>query len=141
MGRIQAAAQSLVHKLSLDQSRHPALVVWTVETLRRLRFTNIKWNFQSSKNHSIVDKAIQRMKLSLATLSLIEAAKNGKGGKHGNVDLGDNERFNWKTPKCIQNNDLFCSSETVKTEEGSITFDESNYKNFEVSLNYFNVYF
>ena len=84
------------------------------------------------------------MKLSVATLSLIEAAKNGRGGKHGNVDLGDNERFQWKIPKCIQNKDLFCTSESVKTEEGSITFDESNYKNFEVSVYYlvcsFNVF-
>ena len=74
------------------------------------------------------------MKLSLATLSLIEAAKNGKGGKHGNVDLGDNERFNWKTPKCIQNNDLYCTSQQVLTDsQGSIVFDEDNYKNLEVS--------
>ena len=82
------------------------------------------------------------MKLSVATLSLIEAAKNGRGGKHGNVDLGDNERFQWKIPKCIQNKDLFCTSETVYTDQDSarsIVFDEDNYKNFEVSLSWFNV--
>ena len=75
------------------------------------------------------------MKISLATFALIEAAKNGRGGKHGRVDISDNERFNWKIPKCIQNKDAYCTSETVHTNyQGSIVFDESNYKNLEVSL-------
>ena len=39
------------------------------------------------------------MRLTLATLALVEATKNGKGGKHGGVDLSG-ERFNWKIPKC-----------------------------------------
>ena len=29
------------------------------------------------------------MRLTLATLALVEATKNGKGGKHGGVDLRD----------------------------------------------------
>ena len=73
------------------------------------------------------------MKLSLATLSLIEAAKNGRGGKHGNVDLGDNERFNWKIPKCIQNPEVYCTSESTLTADNqSIMFNEDTYKNMEV---------
>ena len=71
------------------------------------------------------------MKLSLATLSLIEAAKNGRGGKHGNVDL-DGERFNWKIPKCIQNKDVYCTSEKTYTKNDSIMFNKDNYKNYEV---------
>ena len=73
------------------------------------------------------------MKLSLATLTLIQAAKNGRGGKHGRVDL-DNERFNWKIPKCIQNKDLYCTSESTLTADNqSIMFNEDTYKNMEVS--------
>ena len=72
------------------------------------------------------------MKLSLATLTLIQAAKNGRGGKHGRVDL-DNERFNWKIPKCIQNKDLYCTSESTLTADNqSIMFNEDTYKNMEV---------
>ena len=72
------------------------------------------------------------MKLSLATITLIEAAKNGRGGKHGRVDL-DNERFNWKIPKCIQNKDLYCTSESTLTADNqSIMFNEDTYKNMEV---------
>ena len=75
------------------------------------------------------------MKLVLVTFALIEAAKNGRGGKHGRVDISENERFNWKIPKCIQNKDAYCTSETVHTgDQGSIVFDESNYKNLEVSF-------
>ena len=75
------------------------------------------------------------MKLSLATLSLIEAAKNGRGGKHGKVDL-EGDRFNWKIPKCIQNKDLYCTKEETLTQRsGSIMFNEDNYKNFEVRIN------
>ena len=75
------------------------------------------------------------MKLSLATLSLIEAAKNGRGGKHGRIELSDNDRFSWKVPKCIQNKDAYCTNETVLTDDqGSIVFDASNYKNLEVSF-------
>ena len=72
------------------------------------------------------------MKFSLATLALIEAAKNGKGGKHGGVNMST-DRFNWKVPKCIQNPD-FCVAHEKETDfEGSIVIDQKNYKNFEVS--------
>ena len=75
------------------------------------------------------------MKFSLVTFALIEAAKNGRGGKHGRVDISDNERFNWKIPKCIQNKDAYCTSATVHNDDqGSIVFNETNYKNLEVSL-------
>ena len=75
------------------------------------------------------------MKLALVTFALIEAAKNGRGGKHGRVDISDNERFNWKIPKCIQNKDAYCTSEAVRTgEQGSIVFNKTNYKNLEVSF-------
>ena len=76
------------------------------------------------------------MKLWLTTLSLIDAAKNGRNGKHGNVNL-ENERFNWKIPKCIQNKDVYCTSETTYTitdTNRSIMFNKDNYKNFEVEL-------
>ena len=76
------------------------------------------------------------MKLSLATFSLIEAAKNGRGGKHGRVDL-DAERFNWKIPKCIQNKDVYCSSEhtyTMNDANRSIMFNKYNYKNHDARL-------
>ena len=72
------------------------------------------------------------MKLCLATLSLIEAAKNGRNGKHGKVDL-ENDRFNWKEPKCITNPEVYCTSSTVLTEDNqSIMFNEDTYKNMEV---------
>ena len=75
------------------------------------------------------------MKLSLIIFALVEAAKNGRGGKHGRVDISDNERFNWKIPKCIQNKDAYCTSETVLSDDqGSIVFNETNYRNLEVSL-------
>ena len=75
------------------------------------------------------------MKLSLVTFALVKAAKNGRGGKHGRVDISDNERFIWKIPKCIQNKDAYCTSQTVhRDDQGSIVFDQSNYKNLEVSL-------
>ena len=76
------------------------------------------------------------MKLSLAILPLIEAAKNGRGGKHGRVDL-DAERFNWKIPKCIQNKDFYCTSDhtyTMNDANRSIMFNKTNYKNYEVRL-------
>ena len=75
------------------------------------------------------------MKFSLMTFTLMEAAKNGRSGKHGRVDISDNELFNLKIPKCIQNKDAYCTSATVHTnDQGSIVFDESNYKNLEVSF-------
>ena len=67
------------------------------------------------------------MKVAFVTFALIEAAKNGRGGKHGRVDISENERFNWKIPKCIQNKDAYCTSETAYThDQGSIVFDETN---------------
>jgi len=78
------------------------------------------------------------MKFSLATLALIEAAKNGKGGKHGGVNMST-DRFNWKVPKCIQNPD-FCVSKNKETSaSGSIIVDQSNYKNFENAIFEINV--
>ena len=75
------------------------------------------------------------MKLALVTFALIEAAKNGRGGKHGRVDISENERFNWKIPKCIQNKDLYCTSESTLTADNqSIMFNEDTYKNMEVCL-------
>ena len=78
------------------------------------------------------------MKFSLATIALIEAAKNGKGGKHGGVDMS-NDRFNWKVPKCIANPETCVKSQKFSAQSGSITVDQSNYKSFENSMFQINV--
>merc|ERR1719285_348923 len=78
------------------------------------------------------------MKLALATLTLVEAAKNGKGGKHGGVDMSA-ERFNWKIPKCLSNEALCTTREIFTQSSGSIVVDENNYKNFQNSLFEINV--
>jgi len=78
------------------------------------------------------------MKFSLATIALIEAAKNGKGGKHGGVDMS-NDRFNWKVPKCIANPETCVKSQKFSAQSGSITIDQSNYKSFENSMFQINV--
>ena len=75
------------------------------------------------------------MKLCLATLALVQAAKNGKGGKHGNRNL-ENERYVWQTPSCLSNPDL-CTLEKTITEESSsrqIVLNQDNYNNYEVRL-------
>ena len=71
------------------------------------------------------------MKLALATLTLVEAAKNGKGGKHGGVNMSA-ERFNWKIPKCLSNEALCTTREKFIQSSGSIVVDKNNYKNFQV---------
>jgi len=78
------------------------------------------------------------MKFSLATIALIEAAKNGKGGKHGGVDMS-NDRFNWKVPKCIENPSTCMEKQQFSEKSGSITIDQSNYKSFQNSLFEINV--
>ena len=77
------------------------------------------------------------MKLTLATLALVEATKNGKGGKHGGVDLS-NERYIWQTPRCIQN-EAYCTHwETINASpentKGSIIFGADKYKSYEVTF-------
>ena len=48
------------------------------------------------------------------------------------VDL-ENDRFNWKIPKCITNEDVYCTSSSVLTEDNqSIMFNKDTYKNMEV---------
>jgi len=78
------------------------------------------------------------MKLALATLALVEATKNGKGGKHGGVDMSG-ERFNWKIPKCISDESLCTNSKKFTQASGSIVIDENNYKNFQNVLFEINV--
>ena len=77
------------------------------------------------------------MKFSLALISLIEAAKNGRGGKHGGVDLS-NERYIWQTPKCIQNEAYCTHRETInaslENSKGSIIFGSDKYKSYEVTF-------
>ena len=58
--------------------------------LGQLKRTKYKLGTFEVKNYYFVDRTKKKMKLSLATITLIEAAKNGRGGKHGRVDF-DNE--------------------------------------------------
>ena len=71
------------------------------------------------------------MKFSIATLALTQAAKNGKGGKHGNLDLS-NDRYVWKVPSCISNPDLCSLRKTLTRGQGKIVLDQDNYNNYEV---------
>ena len=82
--------------------------------------------------HQVVDKTQKKMKFSIATLALTQAAKNGKGGKHGGLDLS-NDRFVWKVPKCVSNPDLCTESKTFTKGSGEIVLNEDNYNNYEVS--------
>ena len=57
------------------------------------------------------------------------AAKGGRKGKHGGVDL-DATRFAYKTPKCLLGRE-FCSNdmdEIIRTESGSITLNRNQYR-------------
>lgn len=63
-------------------------------------------------------------------LSVVEAGKGGRGGKHGNVNM-DNERFVWQTPKCISHDSL-CTTKTILNENsGVITFNNTDYENYK----------
>jgi len=76
------------------------------------------------------------MKFSLATLALLaEGAQNGKGGKHGGIEMGgDNERWVWDTPKCLSNS-ADCSQTIELTDlSGEIKFNAEDYVNFKNSL-------
>lgn len=73
------------------------------------------------------------MKLCLATLALAQAAKNGKGGKHGNRNI-QNDRYVWQTPSCLSNPDLCTKEETFTKSAGKIVLNQDNYNNFEVNI-------
>ena len=75
------------------------------------------------------------MKLALTSLLFVEAAKNGKGGKHGGVDLS-NDRTSWQIPKCLSDPSLCTKYETVKQESGSIIINKEDYKNMNVSFDF-----
>lgn len=82
------------------------------------------------------------MKFSLATLALFgaEAAKNGKGGKHGGVDMGgDNDRWVWDTPKCLTNEKDCSQTIELKKWSGEIKFEAEDYVNFKNTLVTINV--
>ena len=76
------------------------------------------------------------MKLALTSLLLVEAAKNGKGGKHGGVDLSG-DRTSWQIPKCLTNPSSCTRYETINQEAGSIVINKNDYKNMDVSFSYF----
>jgi len=78
------------------------------------------------------------MKLCLATLALAQAAKNGKGGKHGNRNI-QNDRYVWQTPSCLSNPDLCTKEETFTKSAGKIVLNQDNYNNFENSIYYIQV--
>ena len=73
------------------------------------------------------------MKLCLATLALAQAAKNGKGGKHGNRNL-QNERYVWQTPSCLANPALCTKEEYYSKSSGEIVLNQDNYNNYEVKI-------
>ena len=73
------------------------------------------------------------MKLCLPTLALVQAAKNGKGGKHGNRNL-QNERYVWQTPSCLANPDLCTKEEYYSKSSGEIVLNQDNYNNYEVKI-------
>ena len=65
----------------------------------------------------------------LLAADLSTAAKGGRKGKHGGVDL-DATRFQYTTPKCLLapefcNNDM---NEIIRKESGSITLNRAQYK-------------
>ena len=73
------------------------------------------------------------MKLALTSLVLVEAAKNGKGGKHGGVDLSG-DRTSWQIPKCLTDPNSCTVYTTLYSDSGSIIIDKNDYKNMNVSF-------
>lgn len=76
------------------------------------------------------------MKISAFFLGMVAAGKGGRGGKHGNINM-DNERYNWKIPKCITSPDM-CQEDSVATSHsGKVElqdFDYMNHKNTMVRI-------